>query len=303
MYSRVNYTVVGLFVLLFGIGLVGFSFWLAKYGLQQKYDLYKIYMYESVAGLSKDSVVKLRGVDIGRVKEIRIDPEHVERVEILLNIKQGIPIKEDMVAHTSLVGVTGLLNIEIEGGSNEAKTLKPTEEYIPVIKSSSSWFDATKKDIGTLTVRLVNLLEQTDKLLSDENIETLSRILKNTEVLSAKGSLLLDETNSTVVAFKTAVENLNNDAGVITQVFTKLGNETIPAVKKLRETTQNFNRMTLKVEKSLDRGDYDIKKIFEPLLVDMEILSEQVNALAKEFKESPGDLLFKSRKRRRGPGE
>jgi len=303
MYSRVNYTVVGLFVLLFGIGLVGFSFWLAKYGLQQKYDLYKIYMYESVAGLSKDSVVKLRGVDIGRVKEIRIDPEHVERVEILLNIKQGIPIKEDMIAHTSLVGVTGLLNIEIEGGSNEAKTLKPTEEYIPVIKSSSSWFDATKKDIGTLTVRLVNLLEQTDKLLSDENIETLSRILKNTEVLSAKGSLLLDETNSTVVAFKTAVENLNNDAGVITQVFTKLGNETIPAVKKLRETTQNFNRMTLKVEKSLDRGDYDIKKIFEPLLVDMEILSEQVNALAKEFKESPGDLLFKSRKRRRGPGE
>jgi len=303
MYSRVNYTVVGLFVLLFGIGLVGFSFWLAKYGLRQKYDLYKIYMYESVAGLSKDSVVKLRGVDIGRVKEIRIDPEHVERVEILLNIKQGIPIKEDMVAHTSLVGVTGLLNIEIEGGSNEAKTLKPTEEYIPVIKSSSSWFDATKKDIGTLTVRLVNLLEQTDKLLSDENIETLSRILKNTEVLSAKGSLLLDETNSTVVAFKTAVENLNNDAGVITQVFTKLGNETIPAVKKLRETTQNFNRMTLKVEKSLDRGDYDIKKIFEPLLVDMEILSEQVNALAKEFKESPGDLLFKSRKRRRGPGE
>ena len=303
MYSRVNYTVVGLFVLLFGIGLVGFSFWLAKYGLRQKYDLYKIYMYESVAGLSKDSVVKLRGVDIGRVKEIRIDPEHIERVEILLNIKQGIPIKEDMVAHTSLVGVTGLLNIEIEGGSNEAKTLKPTEEYIPVIKSSSSWFDATKKDIGTLTVRFVNLLEQTDKLLSDENIETLSKILKNTEVLSAKGSLLLDETNSTVVAFKTAVENLNNDVDVITQVFTKLGNETIPAVKKLRETTQNFNRVTLKVEKSLDRGDYDIKKIFEPLLVDMEILSEQVNALAKEFKESPSDILFKSRKRRRGPGE
>ncbi|QOR61191.1 MlaD family protein [Sulfurovum sp. ST-21] len=303
MYSRVNYTVVGLFVLLFGIGLVGFSFWLAKYGLQQKYDLYKIYMYESVAGLSKDSVVKLRGVDIGRVKEIRIDPEHVERVEILLSIKQGIPIKEDMIAHTSLVGVTGLLNIEIEGGSNEAKTLKPTEEYIPVIKSSSSWFDATKKDIGTLTVRLVHLLEQTDKLLSDENIETFGRILKNTEVLSAKGSLLLDETNSTVVAFKTAVENLNNDVDAITQVFTELGDETIPAVKKLRETTQNFNRMTLKVEKSLDRGDYDIKKIFEPLLVDMEILSEQVNALAKEFKESPSDILFKSRKRRRGPGE
>jgi len=68
MYSRVNYTIVGIFVLLFGIGTVLFSFWLAKYGFRQPYDTYRLYMYESVSGLSKDSIVKLRGVDVGRVR-------------------------------------------------------------------------------------------------------------------------------------------------------------------------------------------------------------------------------------------
>ncbi len=303
MYSKVNYTIVGLFVLLFGAGLVAFSFWLAKYGLSQQYDLYKTYFTESVAGLSKDSVVRLRGVDIGRVKEIRIDPDNIQRVEVLLSIKRGTPIKEDMVAHTSMLGVTGLLSIEIEGGSNSAKTLKPTKDHIPVIKSSSSWLNQTKKDIGTLADQLAHLVVQVDKLLSDENIGHINGILKNTEVMTAKGSGLLDDINQTVVEYRVAMKKLTDDIDTIAKTFDEVGDATVPAVKKFMQTTRNFNRVTLKVERSLDRGDYNLKKILEPILVDIEILSNQVNALAQELKESPSDILFKSRRSRPGPGE
>ena len=89
----------------------------------------------------------------------------------------------------------------------------------------------------------------------------------------------------------------------MTASFEAISKESVPTVKKLKETTRNFNRVTLKVEKSLDRGDYNIKKIFEPLLVNIEILSDQITALAKELDESPSDIFFKSRKRRKGPGE
>ena len=44
MYSRINYTTVGIFVLIFATGMVWFAFWLAKYGLQQEFDYYKIQM-------------------------------------------------------------------------------------------------------------------------------------------------------------------------------------------------------------------------------------------------------------------
>jgi phospholipid/cholesterol/gamma-HCH transport system substrate-binding protein len=303
MYSRVNYTVVGIFVLLFGIGMVAFSFWLAKYGLQQKYDLYKVYMTESVSGLSKDSVVKLRGVDVGRVKEIRIDPHDIERVEILLEIKEGTPIKEDMVAHTMMLGVTGLLAIEIDGGTNSAPTLKPDKTDIPVIKSSSSWFDKTRKNISTLADRLAVVVSQTEKLLSNENIETFGKILKHTEEVTVKSAGLVAEANETIIAYRQAVEHFNRDLERVTEAFVKISDQTLPAVKKLKETSQNFNRLTLKVEKSLDRGDYNFQKILEPMLVNIEILTEQMGVVLRELEGSPSDVLFKSRKVRYGPGE
>jgi len=303
MYSKVNYTIVGLFVLLFGIGMVAFSFWLAKYGFEQHYLTYKIYTTESVAGLSKDSVVKLHGVDVGRVKDIRIDPDNIERVEILLNIKDDVPIKEDMVARTVMLGVTGLLSIEIEGGSNSARTLKPTPGHIPVIKTKPSWINTAKRDLGTMAEKLSTLLDQAQKLLNDENLENFSQILENTKVATDKSIGLMDEANTTLETYRLAIKKVNHDLEKITTDFGRITDESVPAVHKLMETTENFNRVTLKVERSLDRGDYNIKKIFEPLLVDIEILSDQINDLAKEFNESPSDIFFKSRKIRRGPGE
>jgi phospholipid/cholesterol/gamma-HCH transport system substrate-binding protein len=69
------------------------------------------------------------------------------------------------------------------------------------------------------------------------------------------------------------------------------------------KTSKDFDRVILKFEKSLDRGDYNAKMILEPTIVDMGILTEEVSDLARELKQSPSDLFFKSRTHRRGPGE
>jgi len=186
MYSKVNYTIVGIFVVLFGIGMAWFAFWLAKYGLQEDYHTYKVEMKESVAGLSKDSSVKLHGVDVGRVSEIRINPENIELIEIFLDIKEGIPIKEDMKASTKMLGVTGLLSIEIEGGSNEAKTLVPTDNYIPLIESKTSLLTRLTTNLGDMSEKLDVLLSQSQKLLSDKNIDTFGTILDNAKKVTKK---------------------------------------------------------------------------------------------------------------------
>ena len=69
------------------------------------------------------------------------------------------------------------------------------------------------------------------------------------------------------------------------------------------ETSKDFNRVTLKVEKSIERGDYNLKKIFEPMLIDIDILLAQLNDMSRSIENNPSDLLFKSRKSLRGPGE
>jgi phospholipid/cholesterol/gamma-HCH transport system substrate-binding protein len=303
MYSRVNYTIVGIFVLLFGAGMVWFAFWLAKYGLQKEFDTYRLEMKESISGLSGDAKVKLNGVNIGRVSKIQINPQDIETVEILVEIEKGIPIKEDMIASTQMFGITGLLSIEIEGGTNAAKTLVPTKKYIPLIKTKPSLLSKLTYNLNGMSEKIENLLQQSQKLLSDHNIETMGNILDNTEKATARVEALedkvmvsLEEVNMTLKEFRVSMAKVTTD-------FSDMKEVTVPTIDKLKETSQNFNRVALKIEKSIDRGDYNLKKIFEPILIDMDILLGQLNDMSRSLEHNPSDLLFKSRESRRGPGE
>ncbi|MEN8727946.1 MAG: MlaD family protein [Sulfurovum sp.] len=303
MYSKVNYTIVGIFVLLFGAGMVWFAFWLAKYGTEEEFDTYRLEMIESIAGLSIDSSVKLRGVDVGKVSKMQINPKNIEMVEVFVKIKKGIPIKEDMVAHTQMFGVTGLLSIEIDGGTNAAKTLVPTKEYIPLIKTKPSLLSKLTYNIGGVADRIEALLLQSQKLLSDHNIETMGNILDNTEKATARAEELedkvivsLEEINITLKEFRVSMAKVTTD-------FSDMKEVTVPTIDKLKETSQNFNRVALKIEKSIDNGDYNFKKIFEPILIDIDILLGQLNDMSRSLEHNPSDLLFKSRESRRGPGE
>lgn len=303
MYSKVNYTIVGIFVLLFGAAMVWFAFWLAKYGLQEEFDTYRLEMKDSVSGLSIDSNVKLHGVNIGKVSKIQINPENIETVEVLVKIKHGIPIKEDMIASTEMFGVTGLLSIAIEGGTNAAKTLVPTKKYIPLIKTKPSLLSKLTYNLGGVTEKIEDLLIQSQKLLSDRNIETMGNILDNMEKVTAKGEELEDKVMVTMTNINTKLTEAITDFKQMQKDFADIKEVTVPTIDNLMETSKNFNRVTLKVEKSIDRGDYNFKKIFEPMLVDIDILLGQLNDMSRSLENNPSDLLFKSRKSVKGPGE
>ncbi len=65
MESKLNYTLVGIFVALLLTSLTLFVYWLGKHDGNQQYDYYHVYMTESVSGLSTDASVKYLGVDVG----------------------------------------------------------------------------------------------------------------------------------------------------------------------------------------------------------------------------------------------
>ena len=85
--------------------------------------------------------------------------------------------------------------------------------------------------------------------------------------------------------------------------FAAIKKITIPTIDSLMTTSKDFNQVVHKFGKGLDRGDYNLKKIFEPAIVDMGILTDEISDLSRDLKQSPSDVFFKSRKPRRGPGE
>ena len=148
-----NYALVGGFVLLLGAVLVAGALWLASGGaFQKKYDLYLAIEEESVAGLNLNAPVKFNGVDVGKVREIAIDPVHPERVNLLFAIERGTPIKDDTVAVLKTQGLTGIAYVELSGGARDAAPLhaKPGSDY-PVIQTKPS-LSARLENVLTLSL-------------------------------------------------------------------------------------------------------------------------------------------------------
>jgi phospholipid/cholesterol/gamma-HCH transport system substrate-binding protein len=112
MNTKVNYVVVGAFVVVLGAAVLAIVLWLGKSDYRGVYDRYYAYMQESVAGLSVNSTVKYRGVDVGRVKDIVLNPENPQEVRLTLDILHATPIKIDTVAVLETQGLTGLATVK-----------------------------------------------------------------------------------------------------------------------------------------------------------------------------------------------
>src|SRR6056297_537292 len=104
---------VGLFVIIGMAVVVVFILWLGMVQYFQEGRKYVAFFDESIQGLKKDSSVKYRGVDIGRVDNIRVAPDG-RLVQIVLNLREPLKDRENLVAQIKSVGITGIKFVELE---------------------------------------------------------------------------------------------------------------------------------------------------------------------------------------------
>jgi phospholipid/cholesterol/gamma-HCH transport system substrate-binding protein len=136
----VNFAIVGAFVVALAAAGIGAVLWFASgRGAERQHDTYLTYFAESVAGLNVRAPVKYRGVDVGQVKDIDLDPDDPGRVRLELAIRRGVPVKETTVATLGVQGLTGIAYVELGGASRESADLvaRPGEPF-PVIRSGPS---------------------------------------------------------------------------------------------------------------------------------------------------------------------
>ena len=88
MEEKVNFVLVGVFVLALTAALIGGVLWLSSSkSYRASYDTYQTYMHDSVAGLNLNAPVRYRGVEVGRVQKITLAPGNVEQVQLTLAIE------------------------------------------------------------------------------------------------------------------------------------------------------------------------------------------------------------------------
>ena len=182
METRASYLIVGLFVIAGMMGLVLAAMWITGTRTDDAVALYDIYFEGAVAGLKPGNAVQYRGIPVGGVIDMRIDPENVERVLVTIEVAADTPIREDTEATLALQGITGLSYIQLTGGTQAAAALKAQAgQRRPVIKSRPSELAAIFEAAPEMLNRAIEVIAMLEKLLGPENQQRIGNILENIE--------------------------------------------------------------------------------------------------------------------------
>lgn len=318
MESKVDYTLTGLFLLLFSAALIAFAFWLGKYNDNVRaYTHYKVYLTESVAGLAPEASVKFHGVDMGKVESIRINPKNSEEVELTLKLKKETPIKTDSFAILKFYGITGLAYIEINGGSKSAPRLVADKDKIATIPTSPSMIQRLDESLSSVATKLSTTLDRADRLFSDQNIHNIAQSLEHLRSLTAQIDSYQNQIKR-LLAQTIAVENnashtletINDTASSAKHTSLEIQAKLNSTLQSLENTSKNSHALIEKIDAHMDRGDYNLQTITAPTLNELNDLIDHSKALTQEMKatlhtinQSPSDLLLKKSKPKPGPGE
>ncbi len=215
---------VGAFLLIGAVCFATAVFLLGDYTFQRRYPIYVD--FSDVADLSKNSPVKLAGVEVGQVSDIKLEGG-VARVTA--SIRRGIPVYKDAQFEVGSTGVIGSKYLQIDQGHPDAGILpagaevkgmsplsieKQLTDALSGVKSLISELDAKGPDgrtlIGNLRDTVANVRDLTANL--DDLVATdkphLDKAMARADDITAKMDTLLAQTNDVMAS-------LNSNKGAV----------------------------------------------------------------------------------------
>ena len=300
MERDAKYATVALFALACIVAALAFVWWYSGRGDRRDYDTYEIYFEGSVSGLSKGSPVRYLGVDVGRVTALSVDKRDASRVKVITDIDRSAPISGATQAKLGLLGLTGLLYIDLQ----QDPKIAPTQPLVrgdahPVIAARKGTIEASIEKLPEILDQATNIMARIEEMLADRNIESFGRTLDNLE----RASATLPET---LADARTLAADLRGISESTLALTTRL-NETLErsqpdlqatlanaraASERLARTADGLDRFINANDGSFARNAGAGVAELQQLVIDAREASNEVRALARELRERPSSLVF-----------
>jgi phospholipid/cholesterol/gamma-HCH transport system substrate-binding protein len=307
METRANYVAVGAFVLIVLAGTLVATLWLARVQFKTEYKYYETNVEGPVTGLGTGALVRLNGIEVGRVIRIEQDPNDPERVRLILQVRSSVEIRGDAVASLETLGLTGVSYIEIAGGTLSAPPLVAAHgERYPIIASRPSSLQQVFNNAPELVARLVVIANRIADVLDDKNrralSETLSNVRDTTAVLKNHSSdigELIDDSHRTMHNLANASTSLQDMLGKLNRTSDKLDGLVVEANDTFRQATKLANDLDAIVASSKP-GIHDLTtngvNQLNLLLIDARHLVASLDRVSTELERDPSRFLFGERR-------
>ncbi len=276
METSARYVLIGVVSVLAILGGLGFFLWLAKIELDRNYATYEI-LFDSVEGLGASSPVRFNGVDVGRVLTINLDRSNTSRVRVRIEVGAETPVRLGTIATLQSQGVTGVSFVALNGGFPGAQQLQPDPlTGLRVIPSEASVVQGLIEDAPDLLQEAIALMKDLRAFTSDENLQSLTKILDNVELATAKLDKALTDFSQITENVAKAADRIASFTGRLDEVASKAelalatANRTLgtidefatTALPQVAQTTTEAKRLIESVTRLVQRIDRDPARFF-----------------------------------------
>jgi phospholipid/cholesterol/gamma-HCH transport system substrate-binding protein len=308
MEVRASYLLVGSVVLALLMALAVFTVWLVKADVDRDVERYEIAFEGAVTGLQEGSQVRYRGVPVGNVTGIQIDPHDVEQILVTIELKAATPVKTDTVATLEMQGITGVAFVQLRGGSNGAPSLieDADGDGLPRIQSTPSAIEQVFESTPELLARAVAVVGRMDALLSEENIASVSSTLANVDALTGALGRRSDTVGDAVVDAAGAARQIQELSGRLLELSDEVDRQlgTVgddvgttltdlqSAASSLGDAADELGGLVGELRQPLNdfagAGMYE----FSQLVSETRVLIAALNRITKEFERDPAGFLL-----------
>jgi phospholipid/cholesterol/gamma-HCH transport system substrate-binding protein len=183
---------IGLFVIISGLVLVGTVIWLGANKFFKENTYFVTYFEGSVEGLETGSPVKYQGVPVGSISNIAVAPDG-KLVQVTMQIDAVININDSLRVKSEFAGIAGGKFLQLHYPNEKLfYAMHPKLNFVPphkLIKSAPSGFDEIEIAAKDL---MGNLMQFKTGEISDEIIGFLSsstKFMNNKEIYEMISSL------------------------------------------------------------------------------------------------------------------
>lgn len=305
MENKARYTIVGLFVLSFFIAMIAFVLWLARYNINNKeYQEYRIYVTKSISGLKAKSIVYYKGLEIGTVSNIQINPNNLEEIEIILHIEQPNLVKTNTYAQVESQGVTGNKVIELAGGTQEAKILPINKEGYAILPIKKTFLDNLTQNATQITTKADQFFNQLNQLLNEKNLQGIQELISNINLSSSEFNQVASNVNRLVTT--DVKQSLNNINKIVTTDMKQSLNNIDHLSHNMSELSNNINQLIQNDIKSLVqefKQTTQSAQNIDEIIIEFENTLTKLNQTIDNINYNGSNVIFNQRNIKYGPGE
>ena len=306
MENRAHALAAGLFALALGLGLLTALWWFSQDREQTRALV--LVARDDIGGLGPQARVRFRGLAIGTVADIRIDPTDSRNILVRVQVSEELPLTRGLRASIGTIGVTGLAFVQLDDRGTDPTPLMGEGDEAPRIKLESGLLSQLGEHALEAVEQFRNLSTRLSRVFDDEGVSQLRATLARIESAAAG----MDQSFSALPKTLAAVHSVLTPQNVARLSATlenleRSSAQTTPAMLELRALVSRVDMLAAHFDQAASAASAGLIDGSLPqlntLLRELTSNSRRLGRLIDEVESTPQMLLLGRSEGEPGPGE